>query len=75
MATNKNKRDQDDRKPRSSGELAATAASLGFTVVIFVVLGIVMDNWLGTKPIFLLVGIFFALASMVYFTWQIFNAS
>ncbi len=74
MATGGDKRDAEKRKAASSKELASSAISLGFSVAIFVILGVVLDNIFKTAPIFVLLGVFFALASMVYFFWRLIKA-
>lgn len=66
-----NNKQEEQKKISSSRKLANQAISLGFSVVIFVVIGVVLDSIFHTAPIFILLGCFFAVASMVYFMWQL----
>ncbi len=75
MATDPEKREENARKLDSSRQLASQALSLGFTVVIFVIIGVVLDNVFKTAPLFILIGVFFALASMVYFFVKLIRSS
>lgn len=74
MAASNNNQDEEKIRLSSSRKLANTAISLGFSVVIFVVIGVVLDSLFKTTPIFILIGVFFALASMVYFMYQLVKA-
>jgi F0F1-type ATP synthase assembly protein I len=74
MAAGNNNQDEEKIRLSSSRKLANTTMSLGFSVVIFVVIGVVLDNLFKTAPLFILLGVFFALASMVYFMWQLIKA-
>ena len=74
MAAGNNNRDEEKLRLSSSRKLANTAISLGFSVVIFVIIGVVLDNLFKTTPIFILLGVFFALSSMAYFMWQLIKA-
>ncbi len=71
MAPDKNKRDNQQSQINSSKRLASDAISLGFSVVIFVLIGVGLDSVFKTAPLFILLGVFFALASMVYFMWRL----
>jgi len=75
MATDGDKRGGDTQKQLSARELASNAISLGFSVAIFVIIGVVLDNVFKTSPIITLVGVFFALASMVYFFVRLLRAA
>ncbi|MBN9388361.1 MAG: AtpZ/AtpI family protein [Chloroflexi bacterium] len=74
MAARNNNQDEEKIRLASSRKLANTAISLGFSVVIFVVIGVVLDSLFKTTPLFILIGVFFALASMVYFMYQLVKA-
>jgi F0F1-type ATP synthase assembly protein I len=75
MATDGNKQNDDRQKQLSARELASTAISLGFSVAVFVIIGVVLDNVFKTSPVFVLIGVFFALASMVYFFVRLLRAA
>ena len=74
MAAGNNNQDEEKLRLSSSRKLANTAISLGFSVVIFVVIGVVLDSIFHTSPLFILLGVFFALASMAYFMYQLVKA-
>lgn len=74
MAAGNNNQDEEKIRLASSRSLANTAISLGFSVVIFVIIGVVLDNLFKTAPLFILLGVFFALASMVYFMVKLVKA-
>jgi len=74
MAAGDNNQDEEKVRLASSRKLANTAISLGFSVVIFVVIGVALDSFFQSTPLFILLGVFFALASMVYFMWQLVKA-
>ena len=74
MAAGNNNQDEEKIRLTSSRKLANTAVSLGFSVVIFVIIGVVLDSLFKTAPLFILLGVFFALASMVYFMVQLVKA-
>jgi F0F1-type ATP synthase assembly protein I len=78
MATDGDKRNDDSKetqKQLSARELASNAISLGFSVAVFVIIGVVLDNIFKTAPLFVLLGVFFALASMVYFFVRLLRAA
>src|SRR5436190_5514311 len=65
MPTDRDKRD--DTQNRESSyvrKLVGEATSLGFSVFICVLGGVGLDNWLKTAPVFILVGVFLALATI-----------
>jgi F0F1-type ATP synthase assembly protein I len=74
MTAGDNNQDEEKRRLSSSRKLATTATSLGFSVVIFVIIGVVLDGLFKTAPLFILLGVFFSLASMAYFMWQLIKA-
>ncbi len=74
MADDSNKQHSKQSELNSSKRMASEAISLGFSVVIFVLIGVGLDSLFKTAPLFILLGVFFALASMVYFMWRLINA-
>lgn len=44
---------------------------LGLSVVLGLGLGLVLDNWLGTSPIFTLVGMVLGVAAAMYTIWDV----
>jgi ATP synthase protein I len=62
---------------RGTVRALAIASQLGFTIVAAVGLGVLgglwLDNRLGTKPVFLLIGIVFGLLSAAYVIWDLMN--
>lgn len=72
MGTDKGKRDDDSTS--SSNEIVSLATGMGFGLLIFIGGGVLLDNWLKTSPVFLLIGFFFALASIGAFLWKIATA-
>jgi F0F1-type ATP synthase assembly protein I len=44
---------------------------LGLSVVIGVGAGVLLDNWLGTRPIFILVGMVVGIAAAMYSIWEV----
>lgn len=73
MATNRDKRDDQTQNSETPyvRRLVSEATSLGFSVVICVLGGVGLDNWLKTAPVFILVGVFLSLAIIGYFLWRI----
>lgn len=67
MATGRDKREPDRKMSSSARQLLNDTLSLGFTVVIFVLIGVFLNNVFNISPWGILIGVFFALASMVYF--------
>ncbi len=51
------------------GEALSRAFELAATPAIFAGLGWLLDRWLGTSPLFLIVLFFFAIAGVGYMTW------
>lgn len=74
MATDKDRRDNNQKGQSSYRTLASQVTSMGFSVVIFVLIGVFLDSTFKTAPIFILLGVFFSLASMGYILWQIVRA-
>ncbi len=73
MATNRG--DNDESRAKATRELLGLATGMGFSLLIFVGGGAFLDSLFTTAPIFLLVGVFFALASIAVFLWKIVSAS
>jgi ATP synthase protein I len=44
---------------------------LGLSVVIGVVAGVLLDNWLGTRPIFILLGVVVGVGAAMYSIWDV----
>jgi F0F1-type ATP synthase assembly protein I len=44
---------------------------LGLSVVIGVGAGVLLDNWLGTKPIFTLLGVVVGIGAAMYSIWEV----
>jgi ATP synthase protein I len=44
---------------------------LGLSVVIGVVAGVLLDNWLGTRPIFTLLGVVVGVGAAMYSIWDV----
>jgi F0F1-type ATP synthase assembly protein I len=44
---------------------------LGFSVVIGIVGGVLVDGWLGTSPIFTLVGVAVGIGAAMYTIWDV----
>lgn len=74
MPTDEEKHEKNAQQVRTSKVLANSLLSLGFSVITFVIIGVVLDNVFKTTPTFILVGVFFALASMGYFMWKAIKA-
>jgi len=58
--------DQHDSQWVKAGRFAALGTEFGATVVAGVVLGYYLDDWLGTAPLFILLGSVGALAGSVW---------
>ena len=52
------------------GDAMSRAFELAATPAIFAGLGWLLDRWLGTQPLFLIVLFFFAVAGVSYMTWR-----
>lgn len=69
MATNRG--DNEERRSAATRTLVSLALGMGFSLLIFVAGGVLLDNVFHTTPVFMLIGVFFALASIVVFLWKI----
>jgi len=60
-------------------KVVGLAAGLGFSVVVslvfFIGLGLVLDQWLDTTPVFTLIGIAIGLVAAGYQLWELVQAS
>jgi len=72
MATNRGNKDENSSNSNTS--LVSLLTGLGFTVVIFVVGGVLLDNLFHTSPVFILIGVFLGLASIAAFFWKVVSA-
>ena len=59
------------RRPANWGLVLDLGFRLGLSVVIGVVAGILVDNWLGTKPIFTLLGVVVGVGAAMYSIWDV----
>ena len=54
----------DDRSPSAKAmSIVSQITTIGLMAIVPIVIGSWVDNWLGTKPIFLLVGLVFGFAA------------
>lgn len=60
-----------DRRPANWGLVLDLGVRLGLSVVIGVVGGVLLDNWLGTSPIFTLLGIVVGVGAAMYSIWDV----
>jgi F0F1-type ATP synthase assembly protein I len=44
---------------------------LGLSVVIGVIAGVMLDNWLGTRPLFILIGVVVGIGAAMYSIWDV----
>jgi F0F1-type ATP synthase assembly protein I len=59
------------QRPPNWGLLIDLGFRLGLSVVIGVVGGVLVDNWLGTKPIFTLLGVVVGIGAAMYSIWDV----
>jgi ATP synthase protein I len=62
------------RRPQNWGLLIDLGFRLGLSVVIGVVGGVLIDNWLGTRPIFTLLGVVVGVGAAMYSIWDVARA-
>ena len=66
-----------DREPpsgepaRNWGLVLDLGMRLGLSVVIGVVAGVLLDNWLGTSPLFTLLGVVVGVGAAMYSIWDV----
>lgn len=58
-------------RPANWGLVLDLGLRLGLSVVIGVVGGVLLDNWLGTAPIFILVGVAVGIGAAMYSIWEV----
>ena len=58
-------------RPPQWGMVLDLGMRLGLSVVIGVVGGVLLDNWLGTKPIFTLLGVVVGIGAAMYSIWDV----
>jgi ATP synthase protein I len=59
------------QRPANWGLVLDLGLRLGLSVVIGVGAGVLLDNWLGTRPIFILVGMVVGIAAAMYSIWEV----
>jgi F0F1-type ATP synthase assembly protein I len=59
------------QRPQNWGLLIDLGFRLGLSVVIGVVGGVLLDNWLGTRPIFTLLGVAVGIGAAMYSIWDV----
>jgi F0F1-type ATP synthase assembly protein I len=57
--------------PRNWGLVLDLGMRLGLSVVIGVVAGVLLDNWLGTSPLFTLLGVVVGVGAAMYSIWDV----
>ena len=60
-----------DPPPANWGLVLDLGVRLGLSVVIGVVAGVLLDNWLGTRPIFILLGVAVGIGAAMYSIWDV----
>lgn len=58
-------------RPANWGLVLDLGLRLGLSVVIGVVGGVLLDNWLGTAPIFILLGVVVGIGAAMYSIWEV----
>ncbi len=59
------------QRPANWGLVLDLGLRLGLSVVIGVGAGVLLDNWRGTRPIFILVGMLVGIAAAMYSIWEV----
>jgi F0F1-type ATP synthase assembly protein I len=59
------------QRPANWGMVLDLGMRLGLSVVIGVVAGVLLDNWLGTSPIFTLLGVAVGIGAAMYSIWEV----
>jgi F0F1-type ATP synthase assembly protein I len=57
--------------PRNWGLVLDLGMRLGLSVVIGVIAGVLLDNWLGTSPLFTLLGVVVGVGAAMYSIWDV----
>lgn len=58
-------------RPPNWGLVLDLGMRLGLSVVIGVVAGVLLDNWLGTSPLFTLLGVAVGIGAAMYSIWDV----
>jgi F0F1-type ATP synthase assembly protein I len=59
------------QRPPNWGLVLDLGVRLGLSVVIGVVAGVLLDNWLGTSPLFTLIGVAVGFGAAMYSIWEV----
>ena len=59
------------QRPANWGLVLDLGMRLGLSVVIGVGAGVLLDNWLGTRPIFILIGMLVGIGAAMYSIWEV----
>jgi len=59
------------QRPANWGLVLDLGLRLGLSVVIGVGAGVLLDNWLDTRPIFILVGMLVGIGAAMYSIWEV----
>ena len=59
------------QRPANWGLVLDLGVRLGLSVVIGVGAGVLLDNWLGTRPIFILIGMLVGIGAAMYSIWEV----
>jgi F0F1-type ATP synthase assembly protein I len=57
--------------PQNWGVVLDLGMRLGLSVVIGVVAGVLLDNWLNTSPLFTLIGVVVGVGAAMYSIWDV----
>ncbi len=57
--------------PQNWGAVLDLGMRLGLSVVIGVVAGVLLDNWLNTSPLFTLIGVVVGVGAAMYSIWDV----
>lgn len=59
------------QRPANWGLVLDLGMRLGLSVVIGVGAGVLLDNWLDTRPIFILIGMLVGIGAAMYSIWEV----
>lgn len=57
--------------PQNWGMALDLGLRLGLSVIIGVLAGVLLDNWLGTRPLFILIGVVAGIGAAMYSIWDV----